>query len=76
MIKVRQMKTVKIDNKDYDFDLLPDEAKAQLIALQYVDAELARLQAQTAAMQTARMAYARALQESLPLIDAGDTLKL
>jgi hypothetical protein len=27
-------------------------------------------------MQTARMAYARALQEALPTIGAGDTLKL
>jgi hypothetical protein len=42
--------------------------------MQFCDQELARLQAQTAAYQTARMAYAKALQESLPNLD--DTIKL
>jgi hypothetical protein len=35
----------------------------------------ARLQAQTAAYQTARMAYAKALQSALPAMPASDTLK-
>ena len=39
--------------------------KAQLGSLQYVDSELARLQAQAAALQTARIAYGRALKETL-----------
>jgi hypothetical protein len=33
-------------------------------------------QAQAAAYQTARMAYARAMKEALPTMPAGDTLKL
>ena len=33
------------------------------------------LQAQTAAYQTARMAYAKALQSALPAMPLGDTLK-
>ena len=69
------MPTIKIDGKDYDIDQLSNEAKAQLASLQFVDAELARLQAQAAALQTARMAYAKALQAALPLALAGDTLK-
>ena len=60
------MATITIDNVDYDTDKLSDEAKAQLGSIQYVDQELARLQAQAAALQTARMAYANALKDALP----------
>ena len=59
------MTTIKIDNVEYDTDKLSDEAKAQLISLQFCDKELQRLQAQAAAYQTARMAYAKALNEAL-----------
>jgi hypothetical protein len=67
--------TIKIDNIDYYIDKLTHEAKAQLVSLQFGDQELARLQAQAAAIQTARMAYAKALQAALPAMPAGDTLK-
>ena len=69
------MTTFKIDNIDYDTDKLSDEAKAQLMSLQFCDPELQRLQAQAAAYQTARIAYANALKELLPAMPAGDTLK-
>ena len=60
------MPTIKIDNVDYDTDTLSNEAKAQLISMQFCDQELARLQAQAAAYQTARQAYSKALQAALP----------
>ena len=69
------MSTITIDNQAYDLDTLSDEAKAQLQSLQFVDAELARLQAQTAVLQTARAAYSKALQAALPVLPAGDTMK-
>ena len=69
------MPTIKIDNQEYELDNFSSEARAQLASLQYVDAELMRLQAQTAAYQTARMAYAKALQAALPVAPIGDTLK-
>jgi hypothetical protein len=69
------MTTIKIDNIDYDTDKLSDEAKAQLASIQFCDQELQRLQAQAAAIQTARMAYAKALQSALPSVPEGDTLK-
>ena len=69
------MTTIKIDNIEYDTDKLSDEAKAQLISLQFCDQELQRLQAQAAAIQTARMAYAKALNDALSAMPAGDTLK-
>jgi hypothetical protein len=74
-MKRLNMTTIKIDGEDYDFDQLTNEAKAQLASLQCVDAELARLQAQAAALQTARMAYAKALQAELPALPQGDTIK-
>ena len=70
------MPTIKIDNVDFDTDKLSDEAKAQLASIQFCDQELARLQAQSAALQTARMAYAKALQAALPSATIGDTIKL
>ena len=69
------MSIIKIDNKEYEFDNLSADAKGQLQSLQFVDGELARLQAQTAVLQTARMAYAKALNEKLNAY-TGDTLKL
>lgn len=60
------MTTIKIDGKDYDAEKLSAEAKAQLVSLQVTDAEIQRLNIQLAIAQTARSAYARALQELLP----------
>ena len=59
------MATITIDGKEYDVETLSEETKAQLGSLQYVDSELARLQAQAAALQTARMAYGRAVKQIL-----------
>ena len=70
------MPTINIDNKSYDLDSLSSDAKAQLASIQFVDAELARLQAQAAALQTARITYAKALQEALPALPASDTIKV
>jgi hypothetical protein len=73
------MPTITIDNHFYDLDTLSHEAKSQLQSLQFCDAELARLQAQSAVLQTARMAYSKALQASLPSVleqaQASETLK-
>ena len=59
---------ITIDNRTYNLDSLSDEVRAQLTSLQFVDAELTRLQAQTAVLQTARMAYGKALQSALPVL--------
>lgn len=70
------MPTIKIDNIEYDIGSLSDDARAQLASIQFVDQELARLQAQTAVMQTARAAYVNALKAALPTVASGDTIKL
>ena len=59
------MPIIKIDDKDYDTDTFSEEAKAQLQSLQFVDQELAKLQAQAAVLQTARIAYTKALNDAL-----------
>ena len=69
------MTQITIDNKQYELESLSDDAKAQLISMQFCDQELQRLQAQAAAYQTARQAYAKALQAALPTAPLGDTLK-
>ena len=56
---------INIDDKEYDAEQLSDETKAQLISLQFVDAELQRLNAEAAVYQTARVAYANAVNELL-----------
>jgi hypothetical protein len=70
------MTQITIDNKQYELESLSDDAKAQLASIQFVDSELARLQAKAAALQTARAAYSKALQTSLPVVSASGTLKL
>ncbi len=68
------MTTIRIDDKEYAIDSLSQATKEQLASLRFVDSELARLQAQIAVLQTARIAYAKAVQESLPNFE-GDTVK-
>jgi hypothetical protein len=69
------MTTITIDNKEYEFESLSDKAKAQLTSLQFVDGELARLQAKASVLQTARMAYSKALQDELNPLGSGDTIQ-
>ena len=66
---------ITIDNKEYEYETLSDKAKAQLSSMQFVDSELARLQAQASVLQTARMAYSKALQDELNPLGTGDTIQ-
>jgi hypothetical protein len=70
------MSIIKINNVEYDTDKLSDEAKAQLVSLQFCDQKLARLQTQAAVLQTARAAYSKALQAVLPAFGGSDTVKI
>lgn len=63
------MPNITIDDKNYEFDSLPEEAKAQINMLLATDQKLAELQRDLAIAQTARAAYARALTEALPKLD-------
>jgi len=60
------LQSINIDGIDYDAAKLSPEALAQLRSIRFVDQELERLQAQIAVLQTARLAYAKALKDLLP----------
>ena len=60
------MSSVNIDGQSYELSNLSEEAKAQLVSLQFIEQELARLQLQIAALQTAKIAYGNALKAQLP----------
>ena len=70
------MATIKIDNKEYELDTLSKECKAQLASIQFVEQELARLQAQTAVLQTAKAAYLQGLKACLPVVGGSEPIKL
>tara|TARA_B100000780_G_scaffold246952_1_gene191713 strand:+ start:710 stop:910 length:201 start_codon:yes stop_codon:yes gene_type:complete len=59
-------KTITINDKEYGLDDLSDAARAQLVSLQITDQEISRLQQQQKIAQTARNAYAQALNAELP----------
>ncbi|MBV8635705.1 MAG: acyl--CoA ligase, partial [Burkholderiaceae bacterium] len=63
--KESKVATVKINDKEYDFDTLPEEVKSQLASVQFIDAELHRMNLQRAALQTARTSYMKAVTEAL-----------
>lgn len=69
------MTTITIDGKEYEFESLSDKAKGQLTSMQFIDGELARLQARAAILQTARIAYSKELQKELNPLGDGDTIK-
>lgn len=80
------MPMIKLDGQDYDFDTLPENVKKQLQSLQFVDAELIRLENQIAVFKTAKNAYMNAIKQTLKAavvpneipasgIMAGDTIK-
>jgi hypothetical protein len=59
------MSIIRIDEIDYELELLTEEAKAQLISVQHTDQKIAELQRDLAIAQTARASYAGALRELL-----------
>jgi hypothetical protein len=64
------MSKITIDGKEYEIDSLSKETKGMLANLQFVNTELARLQAMTAILQTAQQAYSNALKASLSMSQA------
>lgn len=60
------MAKVTIDGKQYDTDDLSDDAKNHIQNVQYCEQKMVDLQRELAVIQTARNAYAQALQRALP----------
>jgi len=66
MLTMTDSQTITINDKEYVLDDLSDAARAQLVSLQITDQEISRLQRQQNIAQTARNAYAQALNAELP----------
>jgi len=62
-----QEQTITINSTPYKVADLSDEAKNQLVNLRVTDQEIERLKQLMAIAQTARMAYAKALEAALPV---------
>jgi hypothetical protein len=59
------MSIIRIDEIEYETDLLTEDARAQLLSVQHTDQKIAELQRDLAIAQTARASYANALRELL-----------
>lgn len=60
------MAKVTIDGKEYESDKLADEARNNLLNIQFCEQRLNELKREMAMTQTARNAYAQALKGQLP----------
>ncbi len=54
-----------IDGVEYDVDKMSEKAKTLILNIRATDGEIARAQALTGMLQTARNAYSRVLKEEL-----------
>jgi hypothetical protein len=66
---------IKIDGKEFDENTLSQRAKQQIVNIQTVDAEIARLNAMLNICQAARVTYSRALLEEVSPAEASPLLE-
>ena len=67
------MVKININGIEHDTDDLSDEVKAEIAMLTTVDRQIRENQQERAILQTARMAYARRIQELLPNLEISET---
>tara|TARA_B110000008_G_scaffold248410_1_gene260474 strand:- start:50 stop:268 length:219 start_codon:yes stop_codon:yes gene_type:complete len=63
---------ITIDDLEYNLDELSDDAKAQLMNIQFVDAQLQQLNNELAVSDTARIGYTNALKGELAKIEVSE----
>lgn len=59
------MPKIKLDDIEYNSEDMSENAKAQLISLQFADAQIRKLQQEIAINETARQAYVAALKREI-----------
>jgi hypothetical protein len=64
------MPKITVDGTEYDTENLSVNGKAQLASLQFLEVQMQKLKNEIAVADTARMAYAAALNAELEKIDA------
>lgn len=65
MAKKTNKQKIKIDDVEYNYDNLSENAKAQLASIQFVDAQIQQLNSEWAVADTARIGYTNALKSEL-----------
>ena len=63
--------TIKLGDKDYDIDSLSEEAKANLVSLEFATAHLQELQNMQALLQRAKNSYVGSLKNEMLSNKAG-----
>lgn len=69
MAKKAEKQKISIDDKEYIMDDLSENAKAQILNIQFVDSQLQQLNNEWAVADTARIGYTNALKAELNKID-------
>ncbi len=72
MAEDKNEKKITIDDVEYNLDDLSDDAKAQLLNLQFVDAQLQQLNNEWAVSDTARIGYTNALKAEIAKLETGE----
>ena len=65
------MPKIKLDDIEYNTEDMSESAKAQLVSLQFTDAQIRKLKQELAISETARQAYIAALKHEIK--DSGIT---
>ena len=65
MAKKKEKQKISIDGDEYLIDDLTEAARAQLINIQFVDAQLQQLNNELAVCDTAKIGYTNALRNEL-----------
>ena len=65
------MPKIKLDDIEYNTEDMSESAKAQLVSLQFTDAQIRKLKQELAISETARQAYIAALKNEIK--DSGIT---
>ena len=70
MAKKNKSQKITIDGKDYILDDLSENAKKQVINLNFVDSQLQQLNNEWAVADTARIGYTNALKKELIILES------
>ena len=65
-------KKITIDDVEYNLDDLSDDAKAQLLNLQFVETQLQQLNNEWAVSDTARIGYTNALKAEIAKLETSE----
>ena len=73
MAKKEESQKVTVDNVEYSLDDLSENAKSQIVNIQFVDNQIQQLRNELAVADTARIGYTNALKNELPKLQSNDS---